>query len=613
MHFNCRSFIGKDNSQFWSQTWENEPDLFPNCHLFGLINIRHQNSESDLKITGRELIDQINQIFFSQETPDINQKISQTIDKISQNEAFSQFKIDLAILVVNNNNCYIGIYGKTQVILQRGSQISQLISGFPDQFFQISGQVNNNDRLILATVDFVDQFTWENIKNIITESKIQNIEESILSQLYSLENQDNLSSFLIETHSESDQFTPSSTISPPEISPAPQDLSPPPSPQSVNPPPISPQPEIYVRNKFKFKIGNHKKIQLIIALLLLAGLLVSIYLGYQKNQTQKAESNFQNLKSELETKLNNISVVKNLNIETAYQSAKEAQEIIDQMINLNVHSNEVDQYKSQVDLILSQSGDSQSFKPESVYDTSLIISHPSFSKLVFSKSTLYLLDTQNGRIDSLIPQEKSTKNLVISDQVKSGIKILIDNNDIYLLSSNQVSLFDKNQLTSKIDLTSTSVSLTDAHFWNGSFYLLDRSNQSIWKFTPNSSGFSSPQPWLKNDAKLELGSVSLTIDSQVWILTESGQIYLYTSGIKDKFTQSQEINFTKTSNLITDADSDYLIFTDNSKLIYVYKKTGEFAFKFNLGDLEVLDIAYDSDSKIIYFLASDQKIYKISL
>ena len=105
----------------------------------------------------------------------------------------------------------------------------------------------------------------------------------------------------------------------------------------------------------------------------------------------------------------------------------------------------------------------------------------------------------------------------------------------------------------------------------------------------------------------------LSIDSQIWVLTESGRIYLYNSGIKNKFNQNQEINFTKAASLTTDIDSDFLVFSDNSKLIYVYKKTGEFGFKFNLGDLQVLDVAFDSANKTIYFLASDQKIYQISL
>lgn len=616
MHFICRSFIGKDNPQFWSQTWENEPDnSFPPAHLFGLISLKNNNGDSDLKILGREIIDQINQLFFSSSAVQINQKIDQTINQIIEN--YPSTNIDLSILISSRQQIFAAVYGQTQIILQRNSQISRLVRGFPNQFFQVSGPTQTGDKFILSTNDFVDQIGWEKIKSTVIETKIQNIEETFLSSLYSLENQDNLSSFLVEVCSDetNDSFSPISEepsiqIDPPAIQPQPPSQ---PLPQTETIPASHHQPQIYVKNRFKFKIGNHKKIQLIVALFLLLGLMISFYFGYQKNQTQKAETSFQTLKTELENKLNNIAVVKNLNIETAYQSAKEAQDIISKMSQLQIHSDEISQYKSQVDLILSQSGDSSSFKPESVYDTSLIINHPNFSKIVFSKNTLYLLDSSNGRIDSLIPQDKSTKNLIISDQVKSGSKILVDSNNFYLLSGKQVFLIEKNNLSSKIDLNSSSLTVTDAHFWNGSLYVLDRDSQSIWKLTPSASGFSTPQSWLKNDAKLELGVTSLSIDGQVWVLTESGQIYLYTSGVKDKFKQSQEISFTKATNLTADADSDYLVFSDNSKLIYVYKKTGEFGFKFNLGDLQVLDVTFDSTNKIIYFLASDQKIYKISL
>jgi hypothetical protein len=620
MHFNCRSFIGKNTSQFWSQTWENEPDS-SNIHLFGLISLQTQTESVDIKTIGREIIDQLNQSFFAQTDGNIDQKLSRSIESHIVNRSHENTEINLILAVNYDQKIYLAVYGQNLAILQRGSQISQLISGVKNQIFQISGPIKNNDRLLLATSDFVDKISWEKIKSILIDPKIQNIEETLIADLYSLENQTNLSSFLIEIHSENySNETPIVTLSEkepesllkeslsPNIIDTPQTIQ-------INPTPTfpskNPQPDIYVKSRFKFKIGNHKKIQLLVALFLLIGLLISSYFGYQKNQTQKAEISFQSLKSELETKLNNISVVKNLNAETTYQSAKEAKDIITKMSQLGIHSDEVNQYKSQVDLILSQSGDSDSFKPDSVYDTSLIINNPKFSKIIFSKSNLYLLDSTNGRIDSIIPQDKSTKNILISDQIKSSSKILVDNNNLYLLSQGKVNLVEKSGLTQKIDLSSSSI--TDAQFWNGSLYILDKNSQSILKSTPSASGYSTPQSWLKNDAKTELGAVSLSIDSQIWVLTESGRIYLYNSGIKSKFNQNQENNFTKAANLVADPESDYLVFSDNSKFIYVYKKTGEFAFKFNTGDLQILDVSFDATNKIIYFLASDQKIYKISL
>lgn len=619
MHFNCRSFIGKNTPNFWSQTWENEPDLLDNhLHLFGLISLQTQNSSLDLKTIGREIIERLNQSFFAQTDGTIDQKLFHSIDSHIIDHPQENVEINLILAVNYDQKIYFAVYGQSLAVLQRGSQISQLVSGVKNQIFQISGPIKNNDRLLLTTSDFVDKISWEKIKITLIDLKIQNIEETLLTTLYSLENQNNLASFLIEIHSEeSDLASPTAeVISTPNIS-EPQIVPPTPQTLETNPSSVfrnqASQPEIYVKSRFKFKIGNHKKMQLLVALLLLVGLLISSYFGYQKNQTQKAETNFKSLKSELETKLNNISVVKNLNTETTYQSAKEAKEIIIKMSQLNIHTNEINQYKSQVDLILSQNGDSDSFKPDFVYDASLITNNPKFSKIIFSKNNLYLLDSTNGRIDSIIPQDKSTKNILISDQIKSSSKILIDNNNLYLLSPGKISLIEKSGLTQKIDLSSSSVNVTDAQFWNGSLYILDKNNQSIWKSTPSASGYSSPQNWLKNDTKLELGSISLSIDSQIWVLTESGRIYLYNSGLKSKFNQNQENNFTKATNLITSPDNDYLVFSDNSKFIYVYKKTGEFSFKFNTGDLQITDVAFDAQNKVIYFLASDQKIYKISL
>jgi len=182
------------------------------------------------------------------------------------------------------------------------------------------------------------------------------------------------------------------------------------------------------------------------------------------------------------------------------------------------------------------------------------------------------------------------------------------------LVQNQIKLVEKNGLTPKLDFNShSSVTVSDVQFWNGSIYVLDASSQSIWKFTPSASGFSSPQSWLKGDAKLNIGANSLDIDGRIWVLTDSGQVSLYNSGVNSKFKPNQSFNFNQAKFIVTPADSDYLIFSDESKYIYIYKKTGEFNSKYNLGDLKLLDLTFDPVSKTIYFLSSDQKIYKITL
>lgn len=612
MHFICRPFIGKNTPNWWSQYWENEPDDLTKTtkgHLFGVISL-HSNNSSTLIQQGHDLINQINSDYFSHPSNSVSVSLNQVIEKIRQNISPDE-QLDLALVVVIENQSYLAILGNFEIHLQRQNQICRLIQGKDDSFQMVSGQTKNLDRILIFSTKFTQILTWDKIKSILIDSKIQNIEENFLSNIYSLENQELLAATLIEIHQEDLELSPPQIeeISQPQLEPQPQ---PPTPPELTVAPPKKPQ--IYVHQHLNFKIGNHQKIRLITALILLVGLLVSFYFGHQKNQTQQAESKFSQYKIELEQKLTNINALKTLDLESAYKAAKEAQEIIKSMSSLNIHSDELTQYQSQVNSVLSQTGDSDSFNPDLVYDTSLITSSPKFSHLLFSKKNLYLLDSTNGRLDSLNPSEKSTQNISLSDQIKSAQKILVDNNQVYLFSQNQIKLVEKNNLTPKLNFSDfSSVTPTDIQFWNGSVYVIDNSSQSVWKFTPNSSGYSEPQNWLKNNLKLEIGAKYFAIDGQIWTLTSSGIINLYTSGLKDKFKQNQTFNISSVTSFFTDANSDYLIFADKSKLIYVYRKNGEFISKYNLDKFDVLDITLDPENKIIYFLSSDQKIYKITL
>lgn len=616
MHFICRSFIGKNIPIYWSQYWENEPDdhlKLTKGHLFGLINLKN-NQDNEAVDIGHDIISQINELYFSQNFNDINLCLKNSLDILAKNPIFLNYQIDLVLVVIQNNQAFIATMGTSGCLLQRGSQISQIIVGKPNQVNFSHGPLLDNDRLLLTSLKFFKTVTLERIKTLLVDSKIQNIEENILSLLYSFEDQNQISAVLLECHQDSQniinnqetQITNENDIESPTITPP---LKPVVSVYTKKPD------DIFIHHQSNFKVSHRKKTQLIIAIALMVGLVISIYYGNQKNKSIKAESSFKSLKTELETKLNNIDALKGLDLNAASGVAKEAKELANQMGNLNIRHQEVSQYQSLIDTILSQTGNDENFNPQMLLDTSLIISQPQFSRLYFSDNNLYLLDPNNGRVDIIDPQKKSNKNVIISDQVKSATDLLFNNKLLYFIKDNKLTLIDQDNLSVKTDFSSseTTISVTDVDFWNGSLYILDNQSQSIWKLTPNSNGFSAPQKWLKNDDKLEIGSNSLAIDGQIWILNHSGQIELYTSGVKDRFNQNQKNNFSKASSLITNPDSDFIVFNDNSEYIYVYKKDGEYYSKYNVKKFKIIDLAFDSTNKIIYFLSSDQKIYQIPL
>jgi len=607
MHFICRSFIGKNNPQNWSQYWENEPDdsslQQKKGHLFGLIDFSSPNDQ-DIKTTGHDIIEKINQEYFKSESSDIIFSLKNVIQQLDQYSDFS-CQLNLILVVILAEKIFVVSFGANRVALNRGSQISLLLKG-GNELSSISGPINSQDRIFLMTNDFFEKINWEKIKSILFEKNIQNIEENILSLLYSIESQDHLSAALIEIHQED---LPSIIVEDQNISQPTQieaDSFPKIKIDSVKP--------VFVENQQPRLVSKRKKIQVYVAIILLLGLFISSYFGYQKNKKTAAENKYQQLKTELESQLNNISLVKSMNLEAAQTGAKESEKLVDQMLKLSIHQDEVNQFKSQINLLLSQTGVNENYIPDTFFDTSLIISSPQYKDILLANGKIYLLDSANGRIDSLSISEKSSKSLLISENIKSATKIFGDDKNLYLLYQDHISQINDSSIDQKISFADIkdSFNITDIQIWNGSIYSIDSDNQAIWKFTPNSSGFSSPQSWLKNDKKLALGPISLAIDGEVWVLYQNGLIDNYLSGVKDNFKLSGSNQFTQAKNLDLSSDEDgFITFTDNQNIIFVYKKTGDFVAKYNLGQLKIIDTVINDN--VLYILASDQKIYKISL
>ena len=210
MHFICRSFIGKNGPQNWSQYWENEPDDFnlklKKGHLFGLVDI-FSDQDQDIRTTGHNFISQINEQYFSDTSDGIISSLKQSFNQVQLGE---NYQINLILVVVLDQKIFIASFGPNKIALNRGSQISLLInSSTESEFNSISGPIKAKDRVVLMTNSFFEKINWEKIKSTLVDQDLQNIEENVLSFLYLTENQNHLSAALIEVHHE-DEFEPPS-------------------------------------------------------------------------------------------------------------------------------------------------------------------------------------------------------------------------------------------------------------------------------------------------------------------------------------------------------------------------------------------------------------------
>lgn len=619
MYFSCRSFIGRSSLTSWSQYWENEPDN-PSLsqskgHLFGFIHLHSSINNPDLSDLGRQLIDSITTAYFSSTHPSHLANLKELLSQLSP--PGQDIGLDVGLIVVQGHLVYLANLNQVDILLRRGPQISHLLSA-SDSISPVSGHLEDNDSFLISTNSFFNDFGLEFINHHLANQNLETIEEAILSRLYSDPDQSTSSAALIRVHFDENDYNtpPPAPSNPPSV--------------TISPPPTPPRPKSFFssffakltrsRPHFVQSFSDHqlvrrRRLRTIYAALLLLALALSSYFGYRKNQQSQLQQNYQNLKSAMEQKITDSLAVKNLNLDNSLELATQARDILHQIQALNVPNANLDQYSSQIESILSQTGSTTNNQLQSLYDTSIITPQPKFSSIFLVDTSLYLLDSTNGRLDIIDVLAKSTKNISQAPDLINALGLAVNQKNVYVLHSHGLFLVNQNSLIPVIDFAKFDppITPTDLAFWNGSLYLLDSSNSSLWKFAPNSDGFSSPTSWLKSASTYPPNSTSLAINGNIWVLSKTGKISSFLLGQPQDFTTSSVYQATTAKSLVTNPDGQLLAYIANDNFVYLYQKSGEVQARYNLGDKKAIDIALNSDSTILYLLLSDQKIYQINL
>jgi hypothetical protein len=607
MHFTCRSFIGRSTPAFWSQFWESEPDdssiVSVRGHLFGLVLLQDSAiSSSDLGQSGRQLIQQINETYYSQPEVPLAAHLSSLISQ------YSSSSTQLVFVVYHRSQIYLISTPGLHAFLKRSPHFSHLLQS-PVSPSVITGPIQAGDELFLLTDDFLHLIDLDSISEFINQPELSALEDNFTSLLYAQDDQSGLGAALIRFNADDFEISPPLPISPPRPT---SSVAP-----SLTLPRFNPsswfkrllrRPTFVNAPSFRFNLRRRFNLSLALLILFLLGF--SSYYSYRKNKLSQAEKSYQTYKTAIDQKLTDAQAIRNLNLQAAQDLAHQAQDQLNLAKKLLLHSDETQTYQQKITAILSQTGSASDFTPEQFFDTSLIVDHPQYRHLVFDSPYLYLLDPSRPRLDSLDASQKSTKLVTQDDGLKDAITFAYNSGKPYLLTANSVYQIGSSA-TKLLDLSSQT-NLVDFAFWNGALYFLDPTNLSILKSNPNSQGFSAPAAWLKGSAKLSGTPKSLAINGSIWVLSADGKVTPYLRGQPQSFS-NPEGNYQSADNLLTAVDTDLLVFVDQSKIVYVFNKSGHSLGKYNFGDRQISDIALDEKNRLVYVLCQDQKIYRLQL
>ena len=233
------------------------------------------------------------------------------------------------------------------------------------------------------------------------------------------------------------------------------------------------------------------------------------------------------------------------------------------------------------------------------------------NRLLIDNNTLLAYGTDNYLSLINLPENKITATNKIDSSITS---IAGENNDYWMINSSNQAIHYKNGTMSAA--TTIASSADTLGLYNGNLYILNKSNQTINRYKPTGDDLGSPQNWIKNLKNANITTAtSLTIDGNIYILNENGQILKFFGGeIADFQASPIDPPATSASRIITNKDNTNLyVFDRHSKRLVILSKDGQLIKQYVFDSMSSIDDLLVNNRGTEGYLLSEGKIYKFSI
>lgn len=236
--------------------------------------------------------------------------------------------------------------------------------------------------------------------------------------------------------------------------------------------------------------------------------------------------------------------------------------------------------------------------------------------LKFINNQIIILAADRSWSSKLDGNNLAENNLPSMTNIAGSIKNSISSAGFIWTNDNKIYSWKNNGLQENtIQLAPTEKTITSLSSYGDAVYLLDRLANQIYKHKINGENLGPGIPWVKDPVITVNSGVSLSVDGNVYVLNESGQIQKFLLGKKQEFPElSLYPPLSKPKTIFTDKDTANIYILDPAgKRLVVISKDGQLINQYtsekfdNLVDFIVLE-----KDKKAYFLNGD-KVYVISI
>jgi hypothetical protein len=592
--------VANPSAYSWSQ-------VYSAGKLFAVLSLeaKEEREEKDyLNVLGKEILDTLEQEFFTLETKDlesIKQAVTATSSKIPQ-----EINCSFVITVIIENILYIYILGNGKVSLRRDSKLGILLEASDqktDSLKVSSGFLQQNDTIILQTKQFSDVISVDTLSEFLDNLTPAEASENLAPLVH--EKEDGGAASIIINYSQARKEAPEEFAEKtfeesqnPEIEEKLQE-------ESKNETPfyqsslektkktsfsLSFLPIISVfKNRIKlpknFEINHSRKIILTIIIVIIVVFMGSIMFALNKQKDTKTQIEFNSIYPQALKKYQEGQGLIDLNKNLANDSFNQAKQILEGgKDKLPKTSNEEKQVLDLLSKVNNALGGGVT--------TTQTVSKTNAVDL--SKSPLLLLET-----------------------TENGLYYSEDSKNLYSITANSVFSFDKEGGSKKEIVKNNSDWQTAGGLSNyfGNVYVLDKKQNQILKYVSLDTGLTKTNYFGADIIPDFSKAVSMAIDSSVYVLSSDGTIAKFTKGKADTFSiNGLSKPLSNPTAIVTNGDDAnvYVLDNGNSRIV-VFDKSGNYKTEYgapiikNAKDFEVLE-----SDKIAYIL-SGEKLYQVDL
>lgn len=242
----------------------------------------------------------------------------------------------------------------------------------------------------------------------------------------------------------------------------------------------------------------------------------------------------------------------------------------------------------------------------------------------------YIFDSSNNYIYRFNIETKETK-IVNNTSTNVGWieKLMPLDNDILIGYDNNGGIITFNTIDNKLESVKLargreSKQITDTYLYSDRLYVLESDQNQIYKYSKTIDGFGKEETWIKDGANIA-DALSFTIDSFIYVLKQSSDIYKFFKGSRTDFELSDINPLLSTADpaitnpvgnikLFTTADMKYLYLLDGpSNRLIKLLKDGKLIKQFTSPQFNNLIDVLISRNENTAWLLNGTKIYEIEL